>query len=143
MKVPTFKAKCSACSSEFDSPSLGDFSYGSFLFTGIDGTAFGVYHSSDSTVWDLVESMLSGELDEFARGRFIQETCATLADPIDNQLLVNRHVCPSCQSSNWEWWEGEKAGFVDVPEVTFARFLSLPESRQKAAILACIGESVV
>jgi hypothetical protein len=141
MRVPTFKAKCASCDSEFAHPSLGDSSYGSFLFTGIRGTVFGHYQTFDDAIWDLVESMLPPETDELARAHLIQATCATLADPIEDQFLVNHHVCPICHSSNWAWWEGEKVDFVEVPEVTFTRILSLTESRRKAVVMACIGEA--
>jgi hypothetical protein len=141
MRLPTFKAKCASCGQEFAHPSLGDFSYGSFLFWGIRGTVFGHFAALDSAVWKLVESMLSPQIDEDARGPLIQGACAALADPIDGQPLVNRHVCPHCHSSNWEWWEGDKVGLVEVLEVSFTRLLSLSESGQRALVMASIGEA--
>lgn len=139
MHVQTYKAKCASCKSEFSHPSLGDFSYGSFLFTGVRGTAFGIMRALDHVVWKLVEPTLPPEIGSEARGELIQATCAALADPIDDQPLVNHHVCPICHSSHWDWWEGEKAGIVEVPDVAFTRLLSLPEIGQKAAVVACVA----
>jgi hypothetical protein len=139
MRVATFKAKCASCRSEFAHPSLGELSYGNFLFTGTNGTVFCYFNALGHPIWDLVDRTLSSVLASADRGAAIQATCAALADPQDDQSFLNSRVCPSCRSSDWEWWEGEKVGEVEVPDATFNRISSLSRQDQVAAVLACAG----
>lgn len=138
MAISTFKAKCASCGGEFSHPSLGDFAYGEFLFTGEEGTVYCHFKSLDHPVWGLVERILSSQVATADRGATIQAACAALADPIKGQRFVNGHVCPICQSSSWESWEGERVGSTDVPEAAFTQVLLLPLHEQEAAVLACL-----
>jgi hypothetical protein len=141
MEVATFEARCAGCLEKFSYPDLGDFAYGSFVFTGERGNVHAYYEALGCPVWDfiapVVESCLSG-VAERDHGKWIQTTCAGVADPIDGQRLCRRHVCPLCQSSQWSYWQGQRTGSVHLPEVTFKGFLSLQEALRVATIEAFV-----
>src|SRR4051812_5969262 len=93
MKVNMFKGRCKLCAKEFPCPGLGEFSYGSFLFTGEKGTVFAILHSLNHPVWDYLESTLPLQKKGLSRqsdlenGEWIQAACAYFADHIKEQRL--------------------------------------------------------
>ena len=140
MKIATFKARCKACREEFPCPGLGDQSYGSFLFTGEKGSVFAILHALNHPVWDYLESALplpksglSRESD-CKRGDRIQAACAYFADYINGQSLCNYDVCPRCHSFACDFWGHEQTGSIEIGEVSYTDFMSLPEEvrRQRA-----------
>jgi hypothetical protein len=138
MQIATSKAKCASCGSEFSSPYLSDFSYGEFLFTGEKGNVFAYFNAIGHPVWEFVKSAFPSGGDDRGRkalGARIQAGCAYIADPVNGQQLVDQHVCPMCQSRNWEWWGGERVGWIEVADVTYKNFLSQPETERRRVIL--------
>jgi len=138
--MTTFAAKCGNCGHEFSCPVLSDFAYGSFLFTGECGTVFAHFFAIDHPVWDFMANILpsvgEGDAAESRQGDRIQAACAHFADPVEGQRLVNKHVCPACRSSTWEWWGGAETGVSDVAEVSYVEFMCLPEAERRHAVWA-------
>jgi hypothetical protein len=138
MQIAVSNAKCASCGSEFSSPDLGDFSYGQFLFSGEKGNVFAYFPAIDHPVWEFVKSAFPSGSDDTTRkalGARIQAACAHIADPVNGQQLVHQHVCPVCQSSKWEWWGGERVGWIEVANVTYKNFLSQPDTERRRVIL--------
>lgn len=127
MEVPTFKAKCAACSSEFAYPEFSDFSYGDFLFVGVNGGVFAHFTAPGHPVSELVTAALPS-------GASFPAVCAAVADPIEGQALVAKRQCPTCHSSRWEYWQGERVGSITASQATFSGFLSLPKAEQDSAV---------
>jgi hypothetical protein len=141
MKVATFTAKCGRCRAEFSCPGLGDFVYGQFLFTGELGTVFAHFAAVRHPVWEFIRSILTApgdrsddETEERELGSRIQAACAHFADRIAGQRLVNHRVCPVCQSSDWEWWQGERVGWLEVPAASYNGFLAMPEAERRRLV---------
>jgi hypothetical protein len=141
LKIATFKGKCKACREEFPCPHLGDQrSYGSFLFTGEKGTVFAILNALDHPVWDYLESTLPlpkrglSRQSDCKRGDRIQAACAYFADHINGQRLCNHLVCPSCHSFACDFWDHERTGTIEIGEVSYTNFMSLPDDvrRQRA-----------
>lgn len=134
MRIAMFKARCGACNSEFSYPDDGDFNYGSFIFTGEQGSVFAHLDGIGHPVWDFVKSTLTP--DPLAKKNSIFEVCAFIADKIDGQGLVDHKVCSACQSANIAAWRIEQTGVLDIPEVTFKAFMAKPESDRRRILLA-------
>jgi hypothetical protein len=137
MPVATFEACCAQCARKFVYPDLGDFAYGSFLFTGEHGSVFAVFDALESPVWQRVAAAVAQvrpEIPEVQQGPLIQKVCALLADRIDGQGLRNCHICPHCQSTEWKWWHGARIGTVELPRVSYCRFLERPSLDQESEI---------
>lgn len=139
MKVATYHARCKHCRKDFPYPWLGDFSYGSFLFAGEKGRVFGYGSALNHPVWDFLESVLvkhgSGKQADRDHAVRLQAAFAHFADWIRGQELCLHDVCPECRSSQVDLWPAEYIGTMDVDEVSYSDFLSLPESVRRQKVL--------
>jgi Zn finger protein HypA/HybF involved in hydrogenase expression len=133
MEISTFKAKCSACKSEFPYPELSEFAYGEFIFASTGGT-FCLFTAIGHPVSELVEASLP-------KGASFPAVCAFIADPVEGQKLTTQRACPICQSKQWEFWHGERVGSVTISEAAFERFLSLPRPEQANAVLEAAAKA--
>jgi hypothetical protein len=138
MKLETIESKCMDCGKKFSCPDLGDFAYGSFVFSGEKGGVFGRFNALGNPAWDFIGTVLkqngSGRQAECDYGERLQAACAHFADAIKGQRLVNHRVCPRCFSANVEWGLPLKES-VEVPEVSHGEFLSQPESVRGQKVL--------
>jgi hypothetical protein len=130
MKVGLFEARCAECDTVFAKPELGDFAYGQYLFTGERGTVYAYFEAIEHPVWARFSAVLPASKDRKEQGLFITAACAHFADPVQDQRLLNQHVCPQCLSHNLASWDGPKRGEVEVPTVSFSTFTSLSQEDQ-------------
>jgi hypothetical protein len=130
MNIGLFEARCAACATVFVKPELGDFAYGSFIFTGVDGTVYAYFEAIKSPVWKRVEDAVPILAKGIQHGDFLLAACAYFADPVDGQRLSAEHVCPNCHSHDLAFWQGAKLGQTEMPEASFRSFLSLTEADQ-------------
>jgi Zn finger protein HypA/HybF involved in hydrogenase expression len=138
MKFETAELKCMDCGKKFCSPRLGDFAYGSFVFSGEKGGVFGYFHALENPAWDFMTTVFtkngSGRQADCDYGERLQAACAYFADAIKGQKLRNHSVCPHCYSANVEE-VGSRNEVVEVPEVSHVEFLSMPGSVRRQKIL--------
>lgn len=127
-----FKAQCASCSAVLWRPHAGEPGYGTGIFYGVEGTVFAVvdFLEEHRDVAALIDEVLVHEnlvtKDMFA-------LCATLADPIEDQVLVGHPVCSHCGSSRFAWGS-ESRNPVEVPYATFIQFLALTVDERCAEV---------
>jgi hypothetical protein len=134
-EITTFEARCGECGLAFASPSLSDFVYGEFILSGVSGTAHAHLVAVGNEVCDYISSVVP-ELDPAT----FQELIARIADPVNGQRLTMSHVCPGCQSSNWDTWRGQRYGTVSIPSVTFYSFCTLSADQWRTRVLEALNE---
>ena len=125
---PLFSAACETCTTSFGYPSLGDFAYGSSIFSSTDGRRF-AYVEALSPFPSRLSALLK------ATGSRLQfwDALARLADQSDGGQWVTGIRCPRCGSDKIASWHGTRCGEAEVPEVTFngAAALTDPEVRDR------------
>ncbi len=138
MNLETAELKCMDCGKKFVSPKFGDFTYGSFVFSGEKGGVFGYFQALENPAWDFMTTVLkkigSGRQVDCDYGNRIQAECAFFADAIKGQKLCNHWVCPLCYSANVEE-VCFLAEVIEVPEVSHVEFLSLPSLVRRQKVL--------
>jgi len=127
-KVRFFQGKCGECRTEFGLPSLGDFTYGSVIFSGNKGTVFGHLHLINSSIVGEIREILQSLKKEQLYERSLQNLLVKVADPIDGQRLQTKQTCPSCGSLNLSLDEARMLEDKEIPLITFHRFLSQDEA---------------
>ncbi len=141
--VATFKARCSSCGSVCVHPSLGDFAYGEFIFSGERGTVYAVLSTFENPVWDFLQSLPDLQNESSAtRGDRLRTACAILADPVKDQRLKPTLVCPDCAANTWEWDLSDRRGTIDIPSVTFARFMGEARDRRQNLGIAALKQNI-
>ncbi|WP_116811762.1 hypothetical protein [Steroidobacter cummioxidans] len=128
MNIRLFEARCAACRASFAKPELGDFAYGSFIFTGVSGTVHAYFEAIENPVWKRAEGFVPTLTNGIQRGDFLLAACAHFADPVGGQRLTADHVCPKCRSHELASWAGQRMGEAEIPEASFRTFLSLAEA---------------
>lgn len=135
MRITTFEAKCADCKTIFEHPSLGDFAYGEFIFSTIDGSDFLCCDANEVS-----ESILQGLIPEDLTAEQFQKTLVTVVDnPFASQLTL-RIPCTKCGSTNLEYWEGQKIGVRNIEKATFKRFSVLSEEEKLKEISTILDD---
>jgi len=94
---------------------------------------FGILNALNHPVWDYIQSILPLAKEGLSRqsdsrnGDRIQAACAHFADHIKDQTLRTHLVCPGCHSGQCDLLDQEHCGTIEIAEVTYTDFLSLPE----------------
>jgi hypothetical protein len=130
-----FEAKCATCGEVFGLPSLGDMSYGSAILTSVDGQA----HLVADAFSDFPQRLKKLLGDSSAKAFW--SNLALLADAVNGKSLACSQVCPRCQSTRLEYWDGSRLGEVKLAGATFlaASELSDVEIRQHISPARCDG----
>jgi len=135
-EISTFQAKCHQCSASFSHPSLGDFSYGENLFFTGDGK-----HSVYANAFDEFPKKVRQLLGDEDPSQF-WNVLASLADPISEQPLIQKLVCPHCGSTSLESWNGNRVGSLSVPPASFQGSSQLNDNDLSRRIQKALGNDV-
>jgi hypothetical protein len=148
-RVMRFRARCAACGNSWASPLLSDQqSNGEFILFGERGRAFAYLGAFTEPAWDaiaLVAASIVGPVpdrDWQPAAARLQHVIAACADPVDGERLTMSHVCPSCQSTDVLYGDGEAMGPIEIPIASFDSFMALsPEDRAVRLRELIAGES--
>jgi hypothetical protein len=139
MKFETTEVTCKDCGKKFLVPCLGDFSYGSFIFSGESGSVFGCFQALDNPAWNFIETVINnrvaGDRAACEHGERLQTACAYFADAIEGQRLRNHEVCPRCHSDKIHFESCGRVGVIEIPDVSHVGFLAMPESVRRQKVL--------
>jgi hypothetical protein len=119
---PLFSAQCGDCSASFGYPSLGDFSYGSSIFSSDDGQCF-VYVEASAPFPSRLNRLLKAAGSRLP----FWDTLALLADQPSNRYWVCGIRCPSCGSAKISSWHGGRCGEAEVSDATFIQAAALSD----------------
>lgn len=135
--ISLVQVSCDDCKNKFNAPVLSDFEYGSLLFYGINGRVYGLFDAINNSILDSVKIMLSdlGTTRRLtANTQLLQLLVAQLADPIENIPLTIYCVCPYCQSNKTHIEGAKYCETINIPTVTFEKYLMLNTEQQKQLI---------
>lgn len=134
-EISTFEAKCKNCGDIFEHPISGDFSYGEAIFYTDDGK-YQVLVSAFAEFPQKIASLVTSKKPDA-----FWYALAVLADPVHGKLLTIEITCPSCCSTELEYWAGDRIGTIALPDISFikASSLGIPELEN---ILSVVGVNV-
>lgn len=121
-EVATFEAKCAGCGRLFEHPSFGDFAYGENILYTTSGK-----RQAWVSAFSQFPQRLRGLLDTSQIKRF-WDILASLADPLEDQKLVAKIICPDCSSDRLDYWKGKRIGLTSISEATFSNVFDLEDS---------------
>ena len=133
MKIATFNAKCKkiSCQLDIDAPLLSDFSYGTFIYSSIDGKEIKYYYGLDCEVWQFIDEILIepfGKDHDGEIGTLIQKIIGLVADKQNQDAYFTQAIyCPKCHSKVELIDINNKTGFQEYESLTFNNFLRLTD----------------
>jgi hypothetical protein len=130
-----FRTRCLDCNADFAMPSLSDFSYGQFIWSGERGTGFAYFDACDSPIFEHIKSVMKRAVgyptspthEDTDRFHFVVAGCAR---KIEGQKLVPHHVCPTCRSRNVSPDDNEPVADCQVEDASYDEFLAKPALEQ-------------
>ena len=118
-EISTFEAKCKNCGGIFAHPSLSDFSYGEAIFYTDDGKYQVMVNAFAEFPQKIASLVTSKKPDAF------WHALAALADPVHGKPLTIEIPCPSCCSTELEYWAGNRIDSITLPDISFVKASTL------------------
>lgn len=132
--IAAFSADCRDCGAEFAVPLLSDFQcYGEFVAKGTLGRSFAYLNAFEEPAWDEIERICEDllRLRDAAPGSKVlaifHDVVGACGDEIEGESWrITKYTCPRCHSNAVRYGDAYKVGYVDVPTMTFERFMKRP-----------------
>lgn len=128
--VSTCVATCADCGRGTPYPFLGDFAYGTFILSRLDGKAYRHLDAIGNPAFEEISRVLGGR----ASTSVLQDVVARSADSEGTAPFTMDMVCPLCGSHHFESWGGECVGTVQIPEASFNVLMGLPPTQRAELI---------
>jgi hypothetical protein len=143
MKVSTIIAKCRFWGHKFEMPSLGDFSYGDFIYSDGKGKKFKYFSGINNEYWDFVNQTLEvSRIKAENRGDAIQKIIGLIADfeESEGHYQNERVICPVCGKKVLHFNRDKIVSTIDIDELSFNRYSKLTTQEKENEILSLVNE---